>query len=522
MKKIITLYLILLAFLFVSPQTYALTSIKFNAIDLAVHKRIVVFINNTQSLTGIAAQINQQSNGKLLAAIANSDASVNFGDTQTFYTISPFTQISVIGQGDKPLTQATLQTLGGHALAAIPANLQEQAAIVTDALNTRVKAPEAWLALGATLRDYHFDKYKTLSARTLPSDLLIQSNATNTAKAKFDNDLKHMAEGIYLARDLASEPGKSMYPESFVKQVKKAFKGVKNIDIDVLNVRDMKKRNMGAILGVGQGSVHDPRLLVINYLGARQKSAKKQAPIALVGKGITFDTGGISLKQNKGMWAMKSDMAGAAAVAGTLLALAKRGEQVNVVGVIPLAENMPSGDAIRPGDVLTTMQGTTIEVISTDAEGRLILADAVRYAQNEFTPSMIINIATLTGAAVRALSDEYAAVITRDWQLTEQMMAIGKSSGENVWPLPLHPNHFRQIQSDIADIKNSGAGNPGASIGAAVIATFIDKNLPWVHLDIAGVDWLDADIAIAPKGAQGWGVRFMDQLIRESLNANVK
>ncbi|REL34993.1 leucyl aminopeptidase family protein [Thalassotalea euphylliae] len=511
MKKLITICLLWL----VSAQAFALPKVEFTVLDLAVHKRIVVFIKDTQSLTGVAAQINQESSGQLLAAIANSDASTKFGDTQIFYGIAPFSQISVIGQGEEPLTQANLQALGGYAIASIPANLQEQAAIVTDALNTKVETPEAWLALGAALRDYHFDKYKTPSARTLPSDLLIQSSNINAAKAKYDKDLKHMAEGIYLARDLASEPGKTMYPESFVSHVKKAFKGVKNIDIDVLKVRDMKKRNMGALLGVGQGSVHDPRLLVINYQGA-----DKQAPIALVGKGITFDTGGISLKQNKGMWAMKSDMAGAAAVAGTLLAVAKRGEQVNLVGVMPLAENMPSGDAIRPGDVITTMQGTTIEIISTDAEGRLILADAVRYAQNDFKPSLLLNIATLTGSAVRALSDEYAAVVTRDWELTEQMMTIGKSSGENVWPLPLHPNHFDQIKSDIADIKNSGAGNPGASIGAAVVATFIDKDLPWVHLDIAGVDWLDADIAIAPKGSQGWGVRFMDQLVRESSKAD--
>jgi leucyl aminopeptidase len=234
-----------------------------------------------------------------------------------------------------------------------------------------------------------------------------------------------------------------------------------------------------------------------------------------VGKGITFDTGGISIKPNDGMWAMKSDLSGAAAVAGTILATASRGEKVNLVGLMPLAENMPAGNAIRPGDVLTTMQGTTIEIISTDAEGRLILADAVRYAQQQYKPGMLLNIATLTGSAARALSDEYAALVTRDWDLSLKMMEVGKRSGEEVWPLPLHPNHFKQIKSEIADIKNSGAGDPGASIGAAVVATFIDEQLPWVHLDIAGVDWLNDAIAVAPKGSQGWGVRFMDQLIRQ-------
>jgi leucyl aminopeptidase len=253
-------------------------------------------------------------------------------------------------------------------------------------------------------------------------------------------------------------------------------------------------------------------MLVIEYMGGN----KGDAPIALAGKGITFDTGGISLKGNTNMWMMKSDLSGAAAVAGTLHAVAQRGEKVNLIGLMPLAENMPAEDAIRPGDVLQTMQGTSIEIISTDAEGRLILADAVYYAQQKYMPKMLLNIATLTGSAARAMSDEYGAVITRDMPLSLEMMEVGKKSGEHVWPLPLHPNHFIQIESDIADIKNSGAGDPGASIAAAVIGTFINEDLPWIHLDIAGVDWLSADADTVPKGSQGWGVRFMDQVVRDN------
>jgi leucyl aminopeptidase len=314
-----------------------------------------------------------------------------------------------------------------------------------------------------------------------------------------------------MARDFAWEPGKSVYPAEFVKRVRERFAGIKNISIDVLDVKRMERLDMGAILGVGQGSVHEPKLLVIEYKGGNTGSA----PIVLAGKGITFDTGGTSIKPNNGMWAMKSDLSGAAAVAGTLYALAQRGERANVVGVMPLAENMPDGTAIRPGDVLETMKGTSIEIISTDAEGRLILADAVYYAQQTYKPKMLLNIATLTGSAARALSDEYAALITRNFDYSTEIMKIGETSGEHVWPLPLHPNHFDQLKSDIADIKNSGVGNPGASIGAAVIGTFVDEALPWVHLDIAGVDWLDAATDTAPKGAHGWGVRFMDQLVRD-------
>ncbi|MEN1729475.1 MAG: M17 family metallopeptidase, partial [Pseudomonadota bacterium] len=217
---------------------------------------------------------------------------------------------------------------------------------------------------------------------------------------------------------------------------------------------------------------------------------------------------------NENMWYMKSDLSGAAAVVGTLLAAAKRGENVNVVGLMPLAENMPSQDAIRPGDVLTSMSGKTVEIMSTDAEGRLLLLDAVYYAQVEYEPRLLLNIATLTGSAGRATGDEYAVVITRDLDLSLEMMEIGELAGEDVWPLPLHPNHFIQIDSLIADIKST-AGSPGASIGAAVIGTNVAADQPWVHLDIAGVDWRDEATPTAPVGHAGWGVRFMDTLLRQ-------
>ncbi|MCF2860317.1 aminopeptidase [Pseudoalteromonas sp. SMS1] len=492
----------------------ALPQVQFSPLSLEQNKHLIVFVNYEHPLSGLSAQVDQKTKGQLRLAIESAGFKGAFGETQTFYGLAPFAQITMIGAGQKMLGQSQLQDLGGYAAAATPANGQNQFAVITDSLNSQVTVPEAWVAMGAALRDYHFDKYKAQAAKSDPRHFLIQSHDYKTAAKKYDNDLRYIVKGVHLTRDMASEPGKGIYPQSFVKRVKEAFDGIDNVDIDVLNVRDMKKRGMGAILGVGLGSIHEPRMLVIHYRG----SAKKAAPIALVGKGITFDTGGISLKKNSGMWQMKSDLSGAAAVAGALLAVASRGENVNLVGVMPLAENMPAEDAIRPGDVLTTMQGTTIEIISTDAEGRLLLADAVRYTQDEFKPKMLVNIATLTGSAARALSDEYAAMITRDWSLAQRMMSVGEISGEAVWPLPLHPNFFKQIKSDIADIKNSGAGNPGASIGAAVVATFVDEDLPWVHLDIAGVDWLNHPIAIAPKGSQGWGVRFLDQVVRDNLS----
>ncbi|HSG52855.1 MAG TPA: leucyl aminopeptidase family protein [Rheinheimera sp.] len=493
-----------------SASVIAMPKVVFADLNVAEQPQSAFFVQDVMALQGSAALADKLTGGRLSAAIKASALKNEFGESKTFYGLTPFNQIAIVVAGDKNLSKAQLQQLGGYAVKHFPTNGEQAVAFFSDSINTEVTSPEAYIAMGASLRDYHFDTYKKAAAKTSARWLTFDSNS-NTAAERYNSDLSHVVEGIYLARDMASEPGKNIYPQTFVDRVTEKFLKLKNVNIKVLSLKDMQKHNMGALMGVGMGSVHEPKLLVIEYRGAD----KDTAPLALVGKGITFDTGGISIKPNSGMWAMKSDLSGAAAVAGTMLAAASRGEEVNLVGLMPLAENMPDGNAIRPGDVLTTMQGTTIEIISTDAEGRLILADAVRYAQDKYKPSMLLNIATLTGSAARALSDEYAALITREWDLSIKMMAIGKASGEDVWPLPLHANHFKQIKSDIADIKNSGAGDPGASIGAAVIATFVDENIPWVHLDIAGVDWLENETATAPKGSHGWGVRFMDELIRQ-------
>jgi leucyl aminopeptidase len=500
---------------FVSVFAHSEASFTFSNEAASAATTHVVFVDDVSNLDGEAAKLDQASQGAISKLIELNDFKAKKGSTLHLQMVAGFDSVLLVGSHDEDgLDAPELQDLGG-VIAGKLASVDEvlNINIAVDNLMTDVATPSAYIALGYDLRHYSFDRYKTKKSKGVSQVNLLTQKA-QAANQLFQQDLIHVADGVHLARDLATEPGKNMYPQAFVDVVKAKFKGVKNVDIDVLDVRDMKKNNMGALMGVGKGSINDPRMLVIEYKGAD----KDVAPIALAGKGITFDTGGISLKSNSGMWAMKSDLSGAAAVAGTLYAAAQRGENVNLVGVMPLAENMPSQDAIRPGDVLETMQGTSIEIMSTDAEGRLILADAVYYAQQEFKPSLLLNIATLTGSAARALSDEYAAVITRDFGLSTQMMDVGKRSGEHVWPLPLHENHFEQIKSPIADIKNSGAGNPGASIGAAVVGTFVDEDLPWVHLDIAGVDWLDASKDIAPKGSQGWGVRFMDQLVRDHAN----
>lgn len=511
--KLKSLALLSLGMFGFSSPLFAEASFKFTTSAPPDKKFHVVFIDDVDNLVGMPQVLDQKSGGQLSKLIQLNKFKPEKGNTLHLQMVGTVESLLLVGSQEKEgLSSPELQDLGGKIASSLSSTEESLDLVVhVENLDTAEALPSAHIAYGYHLRHYSFDRYKTNKSDGVSQVTLVTSNADNAAKL-YNSDLAYIAQGVHLTRDLATEPGKNMYPQAFVDVIKATFKGIKNVDIDVLDMGDIKKLKMGALEGVGQGSIHDPRLLVINYRG----SEKSNAPIALVGKGITFDTGGISLKKNTGMWGMKSDLAGAAAVAGTLYASAQRGENVNLIGFIPLAENMPSQDAIRPGDVLETMKGVSIEIISTDAEGRLILADAVYYAQQKYKPKILLNIATLTGSAGRALSDEYAAVITRDFKLSQKMMDVGKRSGENVWPLPLHPNHFKQIESPIADIKNSGAGNPGASIGAAVVATFIDEDLPWVHLDIAGVDWLQADIDIAPKGSQGWGVRFMDQFVRDN------
>jgi leucyl aminopeptidase len=476
-------------------------------------QHMVIFVSDMANLNSVASEIEKRTNGQLIRSLTAQKFEAKQDSVATLYGVAGFDRLAVFGLEKNQIFDAvTLQNLGGKIAKHIGFELNGQTvSIDTSGLATEQADAPAHIALGYQLQHYRFDKYQSEKLNSSGQVMFI-SSTYKQAKTTYSEDLKYIGDGVHLTRNLASEPGKTIYPQSFVDAIKAQFKGVENVKFDVLTLKDMKKHNMGALMGVGQGSVHEPKLLVIEYRGAN----KNQQPIAITGKGITFDTGGISLKNNTGMWAMKSDMAGAAAVAGTIYAAAMRGEKVNLIGLMAMAENMPAADAIRPGDVLSTMQGTTIEIMSTDAEGRLVLADAVYYAQKEYNPKMLINIATLTGSASRALGDEYAVVITRDWELSQQMMKIGEVSGEHVWPLPLHPNHFKQIKSDIADIKNSGAGNPGASIGAAVIGTFIDENLPWVHLDIASVDWYTEATDTTPKGSSGWGVRFLDQLVREN------
>src|SRR3546814_270696 len=386
-----------------------------------------------------------------------------------------------------------------------------------DKLRGRKSAPEqaAHYAYGALLRSYRFDKYKTKEKpekKQKLKEIKVMVEDAAAARRLFQK-LEKIAEGVFLTRNLVSEPANVLFPKSFAAEARKLEKlGVK---VTVLGEKEMKKLGMGALLGVAQGSATEPQLLVMRWDGA---GAKGGAPLAFVGKGVTFDTGGISLKPAAGMEDMKWDMGGAGAVTGLMHALAARKAKVNAVGVCGLVENMPSGTAQRPGDVVTSMSGQTIEVLNTDAEGRLVLSDALWYTQENFKPRLIVDLATLTGAIIISLGHEHAGLFSNDDKLSTQLTAAGKTVGEALWRLPLGREYDKQIDCDVADMKNIGGGRAGGSITAAqFLQRFIQDGTPWAHLDIAGVAWATKDKPTVPKGGTGFGVRLLDAFVAENF-----
>jgi len=370
--------------------------------------------------------------------------------------------------------------------------------------------------LGARLAAYRFDKYRTrLSDDKKPSLDTLEIVVTDAKAAKkVWKDWEPVCEGVELARDLVNEVPNVLGPEEYARRVKKLDK--LGLEIEVLGESAMKKLGMGALLGVGQGSAQESQLVVMKRMGGKEGDQ----PIAFVGKGVTFDTGGISLKPGEKMDEMKVDMGGSAAVVGLMAALAGRKAKVNVVGVIGLVENMPDGKAQRPGDIVTSMSGQTIEILNTDAEGRLVLADALWYTQKEFKPRFMIDLATLTGAILIALGQEHAGIFASDDKLADQLFKAGKASDEGVWRLPLGPEYDRQIDSDIADMKNIGMGRMAGSITAAQFLKRYTNDVPWCHIDIAGTGMHSgAKDPRLPTFGTGYGVRLLDRLVRDNYEA---
>jgi len=377
-------------------------------------------------------------------------------------------------------------------------------------------SPEAAadIALGAQMRRYSFDRYKTKKDDKEQKGVarLVLSVADPAAAKKFYKARESLLQGITLARDLVNEPPNVLGPQEFAARAQALTK--LGVEVEILDDKAMRKLGMGALLGVAQGSVRGGRVAIMRWNGGKANDQ----PIAFIGKGVVFDTGGISIKPAAGMEDMKGDMAGAACVVGLMHALASRKAKANVVGAIGLVENMPDGNAQRPGDIVTTMSGQTIEIINTDAEGRLVLADVLWYVQDRFKPKFMIDLATLTGAILVALAQEYAGLFSNNDELAERLTAAGKATGERVWRMPIGPEFDKMIESKFADMKNTGGRFGGSSTAAALLQRFVNDT-PWAHLDIAGTAMGSPQTEISRGWASGWGVRLLDRLVRDYYEA---
>jgi len=422
-------------------------------------------------------------------------------------------RLLVVGLG--PITDAgeAAERLGGAAAARLLTSGENTAVIDISGLSLDADAA-ARVGLAAALRSWRLDRYRTrLKDKQKPTlARVIVVGGPKDAQQRYVARWAPVVEGVSLTRELVTEPANILYPESFVQRVRAALDG-SGVEIEVLDRAQMEKLGMGALLGVAQGSAREARLMILKWTG----NGNGGQPTAFVGKGVTFDTGGISIKSAAGMEAMKWDMGGAGAVAGAIKVLALRKAKANVVGICGMVENMPGGNAQRPGDVVTTMSGQTVEVINTDAEGRLVLADAVAYVQRNYKPSTIIDLATLTGAILVALGREWAGLFSNNEELASALLEAAAESGDKLWRMPLAEPFDRLIDSPIADMKNVGPREGGSITAAQFIKRFIENGVKWAHIDMAGKAWAEKAGSTYDKGATGFGVRLLDQYVADQL-----
>ena len=485
---------------------------------------LVLFLAEEESLSGLGRQADEATGGAISRALAA--AEFKGKKHQACTILAPgagLSRVVVVGRGRAgEQSQLNLEEAGGTAAPAL--REAPEAALSAGGMSA---AEAASLALGAVLRAYRFDRYRT---REKPEDqaklvrLTVLADDPTRARAAW-GPMKAVAEGVYLSRDLVSEPPNVLNPAEMARRCTELTR--LGLDVEVLGPRELTELRFGALLGVSQGSVNEPRVVIMRWNGLRSNSAganrrkegrteerKQGRPVAFIGKGVTFDSGGISIKPAAGMEDMKWDMAGAGTVVGLMAALAGRRAKVDAVGLVGLVENMPSGSAQRPGDVVTTYSGQTVEIINTDAEGRMVLSDVLWYCQEKFNPRFMVNLATLTGAIIISLGHEYAGLFSNDDDLSAKLAAAGEASGEKVWRMPLGDAYDRLLKSDIADMKHVG-GRPGGSITAAQFLKRFVNGKPWAHLDIAGTAWSSKDAACVPKGATAYGVRLLERLVAD-------
>lgn len=474
---------------------------------------VVVPVMKDKKLSAAARALDDQTGGMIAAFLKRQKTFTGkAGQTLTLAALPKqgFARIILLGIDDpKTHRDRDAETIGGKLYTAL------QSAGAEDVLLHADGCAADSLALGLKLKTYAFTRYRSKKKEeTAPA--LSKITIITTDASRFEKSFRAgaaVSSGVFLARDLVNTPPNHLYPESYAVWIKKELSGL-GVKVEILDEKRLKTHGFGAHLAVGQGSIHPPCVVVMYWNGLGQSGGKpkkaKGGPLALVGKGITFDTGGISIKPASGMDEMKMDMGGSAAVVGTMMALALRKASTEVVGVVALAENMPGHNAYRPGDILHSLSGKTIEVLNTDAEGRLVLCDSLTYVQQKYKPKAIIDLATLTGAIIVALGNEYCGSFVNDDDLWSKIDASGKAVGEKYWRMPLDEVFRKDVESKVADLRNIGSpGKAGSCTAAAFLESFIDSKTPWAHLDIAGTGMSSA------AGGTGFGVRTLERLIRE-------
>ncbi|TDJ60724.1 MAG: leucyl aminopeptidase [Nitrospina sp.] len=497
------------------------TSVK--ADDVLKHKTdCLVLFNPEKNPAGLLKQIDGLLNGALTAAFKAKrfEGKLNQTFEQSVRGLMGADSLIVVGLGkSKDITEESIRQAAGTAAKSVEKSRHKKMAFFLDgkdagkpgkAKKSQTAHPVAGAIMeGAQLGLYHFDQYKSVDQDNPPSRikeiiLLVPGKPQVTAYQKGVDQAGKLCEAVIATRDLMHHPSNIATPAFLAKAAQSLARKYK-ITCKVLEKKDMQKLKMGSLLGVAQGSHEPPKFIVLEYKGGKAKDP----PVVIVGNGVTFDTGGISLKPGAGMDEMKFDMSGGAVTLGTLQAAASLKLKVNVVGIVPATENMPGGSAIKPGDILTAADGQTIEVLNTDAEGRLILADALIYAQR-YKPKVLIDLATLTGAVIMALGHVACAVVGTDSKLIQQLIQSGDATGERMWELPLYEEFEKAVKSDIADLKNIASKGVGAGTitGAAFLKPFTG-DYPWAHLDIAGTAWTSNEKPYVPKGGSGYGVRLL-------------
>ncbi|ADE29652.1 leucyl aminopeptidase [Rickettsia prowazekii] len=489
--------------------------------ESSTNQGLIVFIDEQLKLNNNLIALDQQHYELISKTIQNKlQFSGNYGQITVVPSVIKSCAVKyliIVGLGNvEKLTEAKIEELGGKILQhATCAKIATIGLKIINRIN-RFTSPTftSLIASGAFLASYRFHKYKTtlkeVEKFAVESIEILTDN--NSEAMKLFEVKKLIAEAVFFTRDISNEPSNIKTPQVYAERIVEILEPL-GVNIDVIGEHDIKNLGMGALLGVGQGSQNESKLVVMEYKGG----SRDDSTLALVGKGVIFDTGGISLKPSSNMHLMRYDMAGSAAVVGTIIALASQKVPVNVVGVVGLVENMQSGNAQRPGDVVVTMSGQTAEVLNTDAEGRLVLADTVWYVQEKFNPKCVIDVATLTGAITVALGSTYAGCFSNNDELADKLIKAGEAVNEKLWRMPLHDDYDAMINSDIADIANIGnvPGAAGSCTAAHFIKRFIKDGVDWAHLDIAGVANSNNASALCPKGAVGYGVRLLEKFIKE-------